>query len=75
MINRKDQTLKAEGLFLNTDGSTGVIDRHNFYPVDGKSKEDFEIYATYGKSWALENFKAHIAQCVKAIKFSEFDKE
>ena len=74
-INRKDMTMKAESLMPNTDGTTGVMDRHIFFPVGQKSKEDFEVYATVGKHFSVESFKAHIAKCVKAIKFAQFDQE
>ena len=50
-INRKDKTMTAEGLFPNTDGTTAVIDRHNFATVGTGVKDEFEIFACVVKSF------------------------
>ena len=70
VINRKDQTMKAETLQLNTDGTEAVIDAHKFQADGAKTKQQMEVFQGLAKSYKVEQFKYGISQTMKAIKFA-----
>jgi len=74
-INRSDNTMVCEALGLNTDGSTGVIQRDIFTSGDSSTQNEQQVYGAVDKSYTVEQFKASVALLSKVIKFNQFEQE
>lgn len=70
MVNRKDQTMRAESLQLNSDGSEAVLDGHKFWAEGAHTKQELSVFQGMVKSYKIEIFKHSISQTMKAIKFA-----
>lgn len=72
-INRKDQTMNTEVLNRNTDGSVAIMEASKYWTENGKVHNTLEVYATFAKSFKVEQYKSGIENVVKAIKFADFE--
>ena len=74
-INRRDNTMVADSIIANEDGSAGVVDTHKFWAEGAHTENELASFSTASKEFRLEQFKYGIAKTLKSLRFSQLDQE
>ena len=75
-VDRIANTMTAEGIAMNTDGTESVLQVHKFYVnAQQNVQNQFSVFQGMDKTDMVEKYKQGIANVVRAIKFSEMEQE
>ena len=74
-INRATQSMTAENIGRNPDGSEILFEKHNVVADGSKTQDQLEVFSALAKSMKIDGFKDHIRKTLHAIKFDAFEKE
>ena len=74
-VNRATQSMVAENIARNADGSESLLEKHTLVADGSKTLDELQVFQGYAKSGKVDAFKEHVWKTLLAIKFDAFDNE